>query len=73
MTVCDDGAGGGFSVNPKQFFVSSKEKRLRKFFYKIFFLLLELGGLEGILLAKTVRCQEEKKKNSHRAQMMEMY
>ena len=36
-------------------------------------LLLELGGLEGILFAETVRCQEEKKKNSHRAQMMEMY
>ena len=27
MTVCDDSAGRGFSVDPKQFFVSSKEKR----------------------------------------------
>ena len=55
-TFCDDSAGGGFSVNPKQFFVSSKEKRSRRFLTKLFFLLLELGGLEGLLLAETVRC-----------------
>ena len=36
MTICDNSAGGGFCVNPKQFFVSSKEKRLRKFLQNIF-------------------------------------
>ena len=35
-TSCDDSAGGGFSVNPKKFLVSSKEKRLRKFIQNIF-------------------------------------
>ena len=72
MALCDDSAGGGLSVNPEQFFVSSKEERFMNN-NNISILLLELGGLEGILFAETVRCQEEKKKNSHRAQMMEMY
>ena len=36
MTVCDDSAGGGFSVNPEQFLVSSKEKRVRTFLPNIF-------------------------------------
>ena len=29
VTAGDDSASGGFSVNPKQLFVSSKDKRLR--------------------------------------------